>query len=58
MDQSHEPKLNGVFSRENLPIIEHGVYVINLDDKQSTRRHWVSPFIDKNTAVYYISFRT
>ena len=31
------------------------MHVINLDDKQSKRMHWVSLFIDKNTAVYFDS---
>ena len=30
--------------------------MINLDDKNSKRTHWVSLFIDKNTAVYFDSF--
>ena len=33
-----------------------GAYVINLDDKQSKETHWVSLFIDRNTAVYFDSF--
>ena len=34
-----------------------GEYVINLDDKVSKGTHWLSLFIDKNTAVYFDSFR-
>ena len=30
---NNEPRFNGVFSRDNLPRIEDGVYVVNLDDK-------------------------
>ena len=30
----YEPRFNGVFSRNNLPKIEDGVYLINLDDKK------------------------
>ena len=30
--------------------------MINLDDKQSKGTHWVSLFIDKNTALYFDSF--
>ena len=33
------PKFNGVFSKVNLHRIEDGVYLINLDDKQSKRTH-------------------
>ena len=31
-------------------------YVINIDDKRSTGTHWVSLFVDRNTAVYFDSF--
>ena len=42
--------------RDNLPRTKDRVYVINMDDKQSKGMHWVSLFIDKNTAVYFDSF--
>ena len=45
-----------VYSRDNLPRIKDGTYIINFDDKQSKRTHWVSLFIDRNTAVYFDSF--
>ena len=51
-----EPRFNGVLSRNNLPRIKEGVYVINLDDKNSKGTHRVSLFIDRNTAVYFDSF--
>ena len=31
----NEPKLNGVYSRNNLPEIKDGTYVINLDEYES-----------------------
>ena len=37
--------------------IKDGAYVINLDDKNSKRTHWISVFIDKKTAVCFDSFR-
>ena len=33
-----------------------GEYVINLDDKQSKGTHWVSSFIDRNTAMCFNFF--
>ena len=42
----------------NLPSIKDGAYVINLDDKNSKRTHWVSFLIDRNAAVYFDSYRT
>ena len=50
--------INGVFSfsRDNLPRIKDGAYVINLDDKKSKGTRWISLFIDRNKAVYFDSF--
>ena len=50
------PRFNGVFSRNSLPRIQDGAYVINLDDKSNKGTHWVSSFIDKDLAVYFDSF--
>ena len=52
----YEPRFNGTFSRNNLPSIKDGMYAMNLNDKNSKRIHWVSLFIDRNTAVYFDSF--
>ena len=35
-----KPSFNGDYSRDNLPRINNGTYVINLDDKQSKGTHW------------------
>ena len=52
----YEVRINGVFSRNNLPRIKDWAYVINLDDRNSKGTHWVSLFIDKNIAIYFDSF--
>ena len=39
-----------------LPKIKDGVYVINLDNKNSKVTHLLSSFINRNTAVYFDSF--
>ena len=49
-------RLNGVFSRDNLPRIKDGPYVINLDDKKIKRTHWVSLFTNRNITIYFDSF--
>ena len=49
----YKTRFHGVFSINNLSTIK---YVINLDDKSSKGTHWVSLFIDRNTAVYFDSF--
>ena len=43
------------FSTINLPKIEDGYYVINLDNEKSKGKKWVSLFIDKYTGVYFDS---
>ena len=53
---SYELRFNGVFSRDNLPRMKDGVYVINLDNKPSEGTHWVSLCNVRNTAVYFGSF--
>ena len=41
----NEPRLNGVFSRDNLlKKIKDGAYVINLDEHEDTGTHWVALF--------------
>ena len=44
----HKLRINGVFSRDNLPQIKDITNVINLQDKNSEGTHWLSLFIDKN----------
>ena len=53
---NYESRFNGVFSRNDLSRVRGGAYVINLDDKKSKGTHWVSLFIDRDTAVYVDSF--
>ena len=45
---NYELTFNGLFSRNNLPGIKVGVYIINLCQK--------SLFSDRNTTVYFDSF--
>ena len=53
---NHYSTFNGAFKRHNLSRIKDEAYVINFDDKQSKRTHWILLFIDRNTAVYIDSF--
>ena len=50
------PRLNGVFSRNNLFWIRDEAFAINLEDKQSKQTYWVSSVIDRNSTVYLDSF--
>ena len=47
---------NSAFSRDNLPRIKDGAYVINFNDKQSKETHWVPLLTDRHAAVYFDSF--
>ena len=53
---NYKPRFNVVFSRYSLPRIKDGMYVINLDDKQSKGTYWVSLFIDRSIAMNFESF--
>ena len=44
----NEPKFNGVYSRNNLPKIKDGAYVINLDDFKSIGFHWIVLYMHGN----------
>ena len=44
----NEPRFNGVFSRDNLPKIKDGTYVINLDKYSDTGTHWVALYVHNN----------
>ena len=51
-----EPKFNGVYSRNNLPKIKDGAYVINLDDYKSIGTHWIALYANLNNIIYFDSF--
>ena len=37
----NQPKFNGVYSRDNLPKIKDGVYIINLDKYSDIGTNWL-----------------
>ena len=41
----NEPKFNGVYSRNNLPKIKDGAYVINLDQFKSIGTNWTALYM-------------
>ena len=49
-------RFNGVFSRNKLPNLRNGAYVINLDHSENTGTHWVVIFMKKNEVIYFDSF--
>ena len=44
----NEPIFNGVYSRDNLPKIKEGAYVINLDQYSDIGTHWVALYVNNN----------
>ena len=53
----NEPRLNGDFSRNNLPkTIKDGTHVINLDEYADVGTHWIALFCNRNEVVYFDSF--
>ena len=52
----NEPKFNGVYSRNDLPKINGGVYMINLDEYKSIGTHWIALCVNDNNVTYFDSF--
>ena len=51
----NELKFYGVYSRNNLPKIKDGAYVINLDEFKSVGTHWVALYVNGNNIMYFDS---
>ena len=51
----NKPRFNGVYSRDNLPKIKDGTYVINLDEYPDIGAHWVALYIHNDDATYFDS---
>ena len=52
----NEPRFNGVYSRDNLPKIKNGAYVINLDECKNTGTNWIALDVKNNEVTYLDSF--
>ena len=54
----NEPKFNGVYSRNDLPKIKGGTYVINLDKYKSVGTNCIASYVNgKNkSASYYTTY--
>ena len=52
----NEPRFNGVYSRDNLPKIKDGAYIINLDEYSDIGTHWVALYVQNNDVIYFDSF--
>ena len=52
----NKSRFNGVYSRDNLPKITDGTYVINLDECCDIGTHWVALYVQNNNIAYFDSF--
>ena len=52
----NEPRFNGVYSRDNLPKLKDGAYVINLDEYSHIGTHWLALYVRNNDITYFDSF--
>ena len=52
----NKPRFNGVYSRDNLPKIKDGAYVINLDEYSDIGTHWMTSYKQNNDVTYFDSF--
>ena len=51
-----EPRLNGVYSRNNIRKIKDGAYAINLDEYKSIEARQIAFYVDGDNAAYFNSF--
>ena len=57
MYYQNEQRLNGVYSRDNLPDkTKDGAYVINLDEYSDIGTHWIALYVNTKTVTYFDSF--
>ena len=58
----NEPKFDGAYSRNNLPKIKDGTYVINPNEFKSIGTYWIALYVNGNNrrayynALYFDSF--
>ena len=52
----NEPRFNGVYSRDNLPKIKDGAYIIIFDQYSDIGTHWVALYVVNNDVSYFDSF--
>ena len=51
-----EPKLNDVYSINNLTKIKNGAYIINVDEYASIGTHWIALYVNAKNVTYFDSF--
>ena len=54
----NEPRFNCVYSRDDLPRIKDGAYIVNLDEYSDIGTYWVALWVQNNDVTYFDSFGT
>ena len=52
----NESRFNGVYSRDNLPRIKDGAYIIDLDEYSDIWTHWAALWVNDDNVTYFDSF--
>ena len=52
----NESRFNGVYSRDNLPKMKDGAYIVNLDKFSDVGTHWVALYANNDDVTYFDSF--
>ena len=50
----NESRFNCVYSRDNLPKIKDGAYIITLDEYSDIGTHWVALWVNNSNNITYI----
>ena len=48
----NEPEFNGVYSRNNLPKMNDGAYVANIDEYESIGTYWIAIYVNGDNVTY------
>ena len=51
------PKFNGTYSRNNLPNIKDGTYIVNLDEYELAGTHWIVLHVNGDNETYFDIFK-
>ena len=52
----NKPEFNGVYSRDNLPKIKDGLYVVNFDEYESAGTQWIAVYVNGDNVTYFDNF--
>ena len=53
----NKPRFNGAYSRNSLPKIKDGAYVLNLDEYKPIGTKWIALYVNGDNITYFDRFR-